>query len=80
MYLEIITPDKTIFKGEVKSVNVPGIRGSFEILENHAPIISTLDEGKVRVVDTLGKEVFIELVGGVIEAKNNQLIILAKTV
>lgn len=78
MHLEIITPDKEIFKGEVRSVNVPGSSGSFEVLENHAPIISTLEEGKVRVVDSQGKEVFVDLVGGVIEAKNNKLIILAR--
>ncbi|MFV0290488.1 MAG: ATP synthase F1 subunit epsilon [Mangrovibacterium sp.] len=80
MYLEIITPDKEIFTGEVKSVTVPGSKGSFEVLENHAPIISTLMEGNVRVVDLNGTETFIELQGGVIEVKSNRLILLAKLV
>ncbi|MFV0505419.1 MAG: ATP synthase F1 subunit epsilon [Bacteroidales bacterium] len=78
MYLEIITPDKEIFKGEVKSITVPGTSGSFEVLENHAPIISTLEEGKLRIIDASGKESFVELAGGVIEVKNNRLILLAK--
>ncbi|MFV0554939.1 MAG: ATP synthase F1 subunit epsilon [Mangrovibacterium sp.] len=78
MHLEIITPDKTIFTGDVKSVTVPGTNGSFEVLENHAPIISTLDEGKLRVVDTHGTEAFIELAGGVVEVKENKMIVLAK--
>lgn len=77
MFLEIITPDKEIFKGEVKSVTVPGSNGEFEMLHNHAPIISTLEKGKVKVVDIKGKETIIELTGGVVETKNNKLIILA---
>ena len=55
MNLEILTPDKKIFEGEVRSVTVPGTMGSFEILNNHAPIISTLDDGKL-IVRTAGKE------------------------
>ena len=47
MFLEIITPDKNIFEGEVKLVQVPGSKGTFEILKNHAPIISTLEKGKI---------------------------------
>ncbi len=77
MFLEIITPDKEIFKGEVKSVAVPGSNGEFEMLHNHAPIISTLEKGKVRAIDINGKEIIIELTGGVVETRNNKIIILA---
>ena len=54
MTLEILTPDKKVYEGEVTSVTVPGTAGSFEILNNHAPIISTLEDGKV-IIRTGGK-------------------------
>jgi F-type H+-transporting ATPase subunit epsilon len=52
MILEIITPEKQLFSGEVTSVNFPGTNGEFEILNNHAPIISTLSKGEIRVTIT----------------------------
>ena len=51
MKIEIITPDKKIYEGEIKSVRVPGKKGSFQVLKDHAPIISTLDSGPVRMID-----------------------------
>ncbi len=77
MLLEIITPDKELYKGEVNSVTVPGSKGSFEILKNHAPIISTLEAGKIKIVDKDNKEIYVELSGGAIEVENNKLTILA---
>jgi len=79
MLLEIIAPDKTLYTGEVDLVQVPGSKGSFEILKNHAPIISTLDEGKIKIIDQKGGTTFFEVDGGVIEAKNNKIIVLAET-
>lgn len=77
MNLEIITPEKTLFKGEVESLNVPGSKGPFTILHNHAPIISILDQGSVKVLQK-GKEVeLIHIQGGVVEVKKNNIIILA---
>lgn len=68
MKLEIITPDKKVFRGEVSSVRVPGATGSFEVLRNHAPIISKLDGGAVRVAASAGKhEVFDEEAGALQE-------------
>ncbi len=78
MYLEIITPEKKVFAGEVRLVQVPGTKGSFEILHNHAPIISSLQEGTVRYITKEGQEKTVELNGGVIEAKNNHIIILGE--
>ena len=52
MILEIITPEKQVFSGEVTSVQFPGINGGFEILNNHAPIISTLGKGEIRIITT----------------------------
>ncbi|OFX78437.1 MAG: ATP synthase F1 subunit epsilon [Bacteroidetes bacterium GWE2_29_8] len=77
MLLQIITPDKTIFNGEVKLIQLPGIDGSFEILNNHAPIISALKKGIIRVKDTINKELSFEIGGGVIEIHDNKAIILA---
>lgn len=80
MKLEILTPDKTVFEGEVISVTVPGAAGSFEILKDHAPIISTLEDGKV-IVRGGGKaenEFFIK--GGVVEAIHNNIMVLAEGV
>jgi F-type H+-transporting ATPase subunit epsilon len=79
MNLQIITPDKTVFEGEVKLVQVPGSKGSFQILRNHAPIISTLDPGKVKIIDTEDKTSHFSISGGVVEVKNNKIIILAES-
>jgi F-type H+-transporting ATPase subunit epsilon len=77
MNVEIITPDTTIYKGEAELVQLPGIDGSFEIMENHAPLISALDKGKIKVKKS-GKEEFYEINGGVIEVLNNKVLILAQ--
>ncbi|MBN2350857.1 MAG: ATP synthase F1 subunit epsilon [Bacteroidales bacterium] len=80
MKLEVITPDKELYKGEIKLIQVPGAKGSFEILNNHAPIISTLDKGTIKIIDNLDKPEFIEILGGVIEVKRNHIIVLADIV
>jgi F-type H+-transporting ATPase subunit epsilon len=77
MTLEILTPDKTVFEGEATSVTLPGTLGQFEILNNHAPIISTLEDGKVTVRGGAKEETF-NIQGGVVEASNNKVIILAE--
>ena len=80
MKIEIITPDKRIFEGEIKSVRVPGRKGSFQVLKDHAPIISTLENGSVRMIDQSDKEIIFEISGGVIEVKANKIILLADLV
>lgn len=79
MLLEIITPDARIYEGEVKLVQVPGSKGSFQILNNHAPIISTLEKGDVKVIDDNNRTSFFSIGGGVIEVKNNHIMILAES-
>ena len=79
MLLEIIAPDQKLYSGEVDLVQVPGSKGSFEILRNHAPIISTLEQGQIRIVDQKGGTILFDVDGGVIEAKNNKIIVLAET-
>jgi len=76
MFLEIITPDKKLFSGEVTSVTVPGKKGRFQILNRHAPIISTLQKGEIKVKSN--KEVLnFSVNSGVVEVLNNKIIILA---
>jgi F-type H+-transporting ATPase subunit epsilon len=79
MFLEIITPDRKLFAGEVKLVQVPGTKGSFEILKNHAPIISSLEKGTVKIIDQQDQEDFFDIEGGVIEVKKNKIIILSES-
>ncbi|HOK52296.1 MAG: ATP synthase F1 subunit epsilon [Bacteroidales bacterium] len=76
MTLEIISPGKKIFSGKVKLVQVPGKKGAFEILNNHAPIISTLSAGKVKIVTPDDEKNFFDITGGVVEVANNNIIIL----
>lgn len=80
MYLEIITPDKKIFEGEVNLVQLPGSKGSFTMLKNHAPIISTLEKGTITVKDVTGKEFLFNINGGVIENVSNKVIVLVESV
>ncbi|NOZ47530.1 MAG: ATP synthase F1 subunit epsilon [Chlorobi bacterium] len=80
MFLEIITVEKKLFSGDVKLVKLPGSKGSFEILKNHAAIISTLDKGKIKVVKTDGEQEFYDIASGVIEATNNNIVVLAEMV
>lgn len=77
MHLEIISPSTKLFEGEVISVKLPGTNGEFEILNNHAPIISTLTKGTVRVIDNNNKTEEFKVTGGVIEMQNNKIIVLS---
>jgi len=79
MTLEILTPDKKIYEGDATSVTLPGTLGSFEILNHHAPIISTLQDGKLVVRgSSSGKEETFYIQGGVVEALNNVVTVLAE--
>ena len=71
MTVEIITPQETIYKGDAKLVQVPGTKGSFEILNSHAPIISTIDKGTIRIVEEDDSEKLFEVKTGLIEVKEN---------
>lgn len=80
MKIEIITPDRKVYEGEIKSVRVPGKKGSFQVLKDHAPIISTLESGTVYIVEQDNKEVAFDIDGGVIEVRSNRIILLAEAV
>ena len=77
MNLEIITPVENLYKGEVKLVKVPGIKDPFTILRNHAPIISILDKGTIKIINKENEPSFIEILGGVIEVNRNKIVVLA---
>jgi F-type H+-transporting ATPase subunit epsilon len=79
MYLEIITPDKRVFAGEVVSAQFPGSKGSFQVLNNHAPLISLLERGKITIRTTQDEQAII-IDGGVVEVLNNRIIVLAEAV
>ena len=76
--LEIVTPEASIFAGSVSSVQVPGTDGSFQVLVDHAPIISTLGKGKVNLVKEDGESLSFNTEDGVIEVLNNKAIILVE--
>jgi F-type H+-transporting ATPase subunit epsilon len=79
MKLEIITPDAVVFTGDnVNLVQLPGYDGSFEVLENHAPLITVLKKGKVKVLVKGEKPAFFEINGGVIEVLENKVLVLAE--
>ena len=90
MYLEIVSPEATLFSGEVDSVTVPGVNGEFEMLTNHAPIVSILKEGHVKVAGSVqlkedvenkftksDRGVWLAINSGTIEMKENYVTVLA---
>ncbi len=91
MYLEIVSPEATLFAGEVTSVTVPGINGEFQMLQDHAPIVSLLQEGEVKVQGDISieeefqakfskgnnGETVLAISSGTIELKDNKVIVLA---
>ena len=91
MYLEIVSPEATLFSGEVVSVTVPGINGEFQMLQDHAPIVSLLQAGEVRIAGQVEVEeefesrfrkapdgkTLLTIKSGTIELKNNKIIVLA---
>lgn len=91
MYLEIVSPEATLFSGEVTSVTVPGLNGDFEMLNNHAPIVSILKEGTVKITGNIELDEAVEnrftkgdknttllsINSGTIEMKDNKVIVLA---
>ncbi|MDC1217858.1 F0F1 ATP synthase subunit epsilon [Flavobacteriaceae bacterium] len=89
MYLEIVSPEAKLFSGEVESITVPGALGSFQVLNNHAPIVSTLINGKVKIQGNIklddfnklifiqeGNDTFFEIQSGALEMRDNKVILL----
>jgi F-type H+-transporting ATPase subunit epsilon len=90
MQLEIVSPERTLLTADVESVIVPGTDGSFQMLDNHAPIVSTLISGTVKISGDIedsnslpdsfsvisSKEIHLSVSSGVVEMKENKVIIL----
>ena len=79
MHLEIITPDRKYYEGEVDSATFPGSDGSFQVLKNHAPIISSLGKGELSYKEK-NNEFSVEVEGGVVEVLNNKIIVLVESI
>ncbi|KQC32261.1 ATP synthase subunit delta [Nonlabens sp. YIK11] len=90
MFLEIVTPEETLYSGEVDSVSVPGMEGDFQMLDNHAPIVSLLTRGTVKMYGNITLDSSVankfskgngttdfKIQGGVLEMKDNKAIVLA---
>lgn len=77
MILEILTPDKNVFKGEIQMAQFPGIDGSFGVLNNHAPLISILKKGKIKYKGVDNLMHYIDVKGGVVEVLKNKILVLA---
>jgi len=80
MRLIVLTPEKEIYKGEVKSIQVPGTNGGFEILNNHAPIVAALGSGRIRIVDILGANKSFTIKKGFVEVLKNEVSLLVQGV
>ena len=91
MFLEIVSPEATLFSGDVESVAVPGVNGEFEMLNNHAPIVSLLKEGHVKIYGDIQLDeevedkfikgekrgIWLAINSGTIELKDNKIVVLA---
>ncbi len=78
MHIKILTPDKEVFDGDITSVKVPGTSGQFEILNNHAALVSSLGEGEVRLIKEGGEKVTFSIEKGFIEVLKNEVSLLVQ--
>ncbi|MCX6120513.1 MAG: F0F1 ATP synthase subunit epsilon [Ignavibacteriales bacterium] len=78
-HLEIVTPKRIVFKGEVTSFSAPGIDGGFQVLHSHAPLLASITIGKVKIIDASGTEFQYATSGGFVEVRENNVILLAET-
>jgi len=79
MTLEILTPERKLFSGEVYGVQMPGISGSFEVLDKHAPLVSALKAGRLKVLrDKQNHTTSYDIQGGFVEVLNNKATVLVE--
>jgi F-type H+-transporting ATPase subunit epsilon len=76
MYIKILNPQGVVFEGEIELAQFPGSLGSFQVLQNHAPLISTLEKGEIRVILPDKAEKFFPISGGIVEVRKNDLVVL----
>ena len=78
MKIEIVTPDSTIYEGEVSLAQFPGLDGSFEVMNNHAPMIAALKKGKIKLIEAKKNTLYFDVNGGVVEILKNKIQVLAE--
>lgn len=76
MLLKVLSPEKSIYEGEVVLVQLPGAMGSFEILTNHAPLISLIEKGRIKVIDQERNKFYLDVNSGVVEVHQNHITVL----
>jgi len=79
LIVEIVTPSKVAYEGNIKSVTIPGTKGSFQVLFNHAPLMSSFEVGFIKIEDKSGSSTIFATSGGTVEVLNNKVIILAES-
>jgi F-type H+-transporting ATPase subunit epsilon len=75
MFVELLTPDKTLFSGEANVITLPGVNGSFQLMENHAPMIANLKSGNIEIKDNSNTQSF-EIKSGLVEVLKNKVVVL----
>ena len=80
MNITVLSPDKELFSGEITAVKVPGIGGQFEILNNHAAIVSSLGEGNIKITKTGGEKMTFTIEKGFVEVLHNEVSLLVQGV
>jgi F-type H+-transporting ATPase subunit epsilon len=78
-HLEIVTPRRTVYDADVESFSAPGTLGGFQVLVNHAPLLSSIRVGAVKVVEPGGNELHYATSGGFVEVRDNRVTLLAET-
>jgi F-type H+-transporting ATPase subunit epsilon len=76
MQLEILTPEHKVYSGKVYGIQLPGIQGSFEVLENHAPMVASLGSGKMKILKDKNETEMYQISGGFVEVLNNKVSVL----
>ena len=79
LHVDIVTPSKTAFEGEVQSITIPGTLGNFQVLYNHAPLMSSFEIGLIKIVTEQGEQKLFATSGGTVEVLDNKVIVLAES-
>jgi F-type H+-transporting ATPase subunit epsilon len=78
--IEIVSPEKTAIKGKIEAISAPGTEGEFQVLYNHAPLVSSLEIGHIKLVNEFGEKTSFATSGGLFEVRDNKVTILAETI
>ncbi|MFK8056604.1 MAG: ATP synthase F1 subunit epsilon [Saprospiraceae bacterium] len=78
MNISVLTPEKELYSGSINSISVPGVEGKFQVLRNHAPIVSALAEGGVTIKRADGQFITFTIERGFIEVLNNEIALLVQ--